>query len=90
MAEDAQAAAMKQRMQQDVTAWSASRAEAPTPPLVARRAPARATTAKPAAVKAPAAGAPAAPALPRKPFSMKYDGQSASRHAAERFARGAR
>lgn len=94
LADDAHAAAMKQKMQHDVAAWSASRAEAPTQPLVARSAPR--PNGRVGVTKAPAPVAPAKTALatttatPRKPFAMKYDGMPAARYAAERFARGAR
>lgn len=96
LADDAQAAAMKQKMQHDVAAWSASRAEAPTQPLVAARAAPR-PNGRVGATKAPVelavpAKTTATPAAgtPRKPFAMKYDGMPAARYAAERFARGAR
>lgn len=97
LADDAQAAAMKQKMQHDVAAWSASRAEAPTQPLVATRAAPRpngrvGVTKAPQEPVVPARTPSAAPSVAtvRKPFAMKYDGMPAARYAAERFTRGAR
>ena len=97
MANDAQAALMKQKMQDDVASWAASRADAPsqalvTPPATTRQhatkdpaKPVAARTVK-AAVNAPSATV----AKPGKPFSMAYDGRPAGKYAAERFDRGAR
>lgn len=106
LVDDAQAAVMKQKMQDDVAAWAASRADVPSPPLVASRPAARQSApidpakpdgprgAKPAAkstAPVPVALAPAATSVqPRKPFSMNYDGRPAGKYAAERFERGAR
>jgi len=95
---DEQADAMKQRMQDDVAAWTASKAESPARGIPVRAAPrpngrvgAKTPSAvAPAKAKAtPVAGA-VDPAAPRKPFAMKYDGMPAARYAAERFSRGAR
>lgn len=97
MANDAQAALMKQKMQDDVASWAASRADAPsqalvTPPATTRQI-ATKDPAKPVAARSAkaAAAVPAAPsAKPGKPFSMAYDGRPAGKYAAERFDRGAR
>ena len=95
LAHDAQAVVMKQKMQNDVAAWAASRADAPSQPLVAPRSANRrlatGEAVKPAAPRSAAKPAvPTAPSGPRKPFAMKYDGRPAARYAAERFDRGAR
>lgn len=91
--QDAASAAMKHKMQGDVAAWAASRADAPSPSLVPARAQYRSATPKTPAPKPaakPVVAAAPVPGAPRKPFAMKYDGLPAGRYAAERFDRGAR